>query len=141
MKPIKIKTRKTTNLNLYENRIQAGFPSPAENYNQTPISLDKLLITNPPATFMIKVIGDSMTGKSINEGDIVLVDKSKKPQDGDVVIAIYNNEFTIKELVIDNKTKVISLKPANSKYQPIVPTNEDELQVWGVVTYVIHSLN
>jgi DNA polymerase V len=141
MKPIKIDNQNSIALNLYDNRVSAGFPSPAENYDQTPISLDKLMITNAPATFMIRVIGDSMIGKSINEGDILVVDKSKKPKNGDVVIAVYNNEFTIKELVIDKNSKIIRLEPANPKHNAITPKDEDELQIWGVVTFVVHSLN
>jgi DNA polymerase V len=139
MTPIKIKNKSKLKLKLFDNYIPAGFPSPAENHNQTPISLDTLLIANPPATFMIRVIGDSMVGKSINEGDIVIVDKSKTPKNGDIVIAVYNNEFTIKELITDKKLNILRLEPANPKYQAIIPKNEDELQIWGVVTSVIHS--
>jgi DNA polymerase V len=140
MTPLRIKKQTKTTLPFLDGYISAGFPSPAENYSKNSISLDNLLITNPPATFMIKVIGDSMIGKSINEGDIVLLDRSIKAKSGDIVLAVYNNEFTIKELEISQNSKLIKLVAANPKYKDILINGEDELVIWGVATKVIHNL-
>lgn len=140
--PIKIKKDTNFLLAFYDGYVAAGFPSPAENYSKNSISLDYLLIKNPPATFMIKVLGDSMSEKQINQGDIAIVDRSLTPKNGDIVLAIYNGEFTLKELEIAVKLdkKTFKLIPANPKYKAIEANGEDELVIWGVVTNVIHSL-
>ncbi|QSH42080.1 translesion error-prone DNA polymerase V autoproteolytic subunit [Lentisphaerota bacterium ZTH] len=118
--------------------VQAGFPSPAQDYLESPLNLNDLLIPRPAATFFIRAAGDSMLEAGICDGDILVVDRSLDGKDGNVVIAVVNNEFTVKIL---SKTKsVVKLKPANPKYKPIELHGDEECRLWGVVTAVIHCL-
>ena len=117
--------------------ITAGFPSPAEDYIDKRIDLNEQLINNPAATFMVRVDGFSMTGCGINEDDVLIVDKSLKAKDKDIILAIVNGEFTVKRLNIT--TKGIILSPENDKFKDILINESSEFQVWGVVTYIIHK--
>ena len=115
----------------------AGFPSPAEDFTELSISLDQAFIKNPPATFMAYAEGDSMIDIGIHHGDIVIVDRSLKPRNEDIIIAVLEGEFLIKQFSdIEDKIKLI---PHNSKY-PIIYINENsDFQVWGVVIHSIRS--
>jgi repressor LexA len=115
--------------------IEAGFPSPAEEELCDTLSLDKWLIENPSSTFLLKVSGDSMCDAGILPGDLVLVDKSQTPKNGDIVIAEVDGQWTMKYL--KKKGNEVLLLPANSKYKPIKPKNE--LKIGGVVTAVIRK--
>jgi len=119
-------------------QISAGFPSPAADYVEDKLDLNKYLIKNPPATFVIKVSGDSMTGAGIHDGDLLIVDRSIKPAHNKVVIAIVNGELSVKRLKI--KQGKLSLKAENDNYPVLEITEGMEFQVWGVVTNVIHPL-
>ena len=103
--------------------VSAGFPKPAEQYLQTPLDLNELLVRNRPATFFVRVSGDSMEGAGIRNGD--------------VVVAYVGDEFTVKYLRRGGDGSV-ALHPANPKYKPIVFSGEMTLSVFGVVTAVIH---
>lgn len=115
----------------------AGFPSPAEQYIDRPLDLNELLVKKPAATFFVRAAGDSMQGAGIREGDILVVDRSLEAADGSIVIASVNNEFTVKFLQKD--TNGVSLVAANRRYKPITFADGDELQIFGVVTSVIHQ--
>ncbi|HOX29668.1 MAG TPA: transcriptional repressor LexA [Candidatus Paceibacterota bacterium] len=115
--------------------VQAGFPTPAEEELVDTISLDEYLISNRDATFILKIGGDSMADAGILEGDMVIVDRSITPKNGDIVIAEVDSEWTIKYLV-KTKTRVY-LKPGNKKYPPIYPKNE--LKIAAVVKAVIRK--
>jgi repressor LexA len=115
--------------------VEAGFPIPAEEELADTISLDKLLIQNPTATFMLKVSGDSMSDAGILPGDMVIVDKGQIPKNSDIVIAEVDGQWTMKYL--KKRGDNITLLPANSKYKPIKPKNE--LKIAGVVTAVIRK--
>jgi len=119
-------------LPLLLNRIPAGFPSPADEYAETALDLNTYLIRNKTATFFFRVIGDSMTGASIHDGDLLVVDRSIEPRHGHIVLAVINNEHTVKRLY--NLNGVIELRAENPIYPPICFREHDELQVWGVVT-------
>ncbi|MBA4143554.1 MAG: translesion error-prone DNA polymerase V autoproteolytic subunit [Nitrosospira sp.] len=119
-------------LPLLLNRIPAGFPSPADEYAETALDLNTYLIRNTTATFFFRVIGDSMTGASIHDGDLLVVDRSIEPRHGHIVLAVINNEHTVKRLYSLNG--VIELHAENPAYAPICFREHDELQVWGVVT-------
>src|SRR6056297_2680479 len=82
-------------------KVQAGFPSPCDDFLEPALSLDEYLIDNPPATFLVKIIGNSMLNAGICEGDIAVVDRSKRPKHHDIVVAVKNNEFLIKELLVE----------------------------------------
>ena len=119
--------------------IKAGFPSPAEEELIDTVSLDSFLVDNPSATFMLKVTGDSMVNAGILAGDFVLVDRSKQPKDGDIVVASVDGEWTLKYLK-RQKTKngdCYMLIAANPKYKPIKPSQE--LYIAGVVVGVIRK--
>jgi len=116
-------------------RVQAGFPSPAEEENVDTISLDEWLIANREASFMLKVDGDSMIEAGICPGDMVILERGKQPKNGDVVVAEVDHEWTIK--YYQKKGGRVVLMPANKKFKPIVP--KEELKVAGVVTAVIRK--
>jgi SOS regulatory protein LexA len=109
--------------------IQAGFPSPAEEELQDVVSLDEYLISNPNATFLVKVQGDSMVDAGIHQGDLVLIQKNLQPKDGDIVIAQVDGEWTLK--YFKQKSNKAYLQAANQKYPFIIP--RQELVVAGVV--------
>jgi len=116
--------------------VSAGFPSPAEDYIDSPLDLNAHLIENPAATFFLRVAGDSMTGAGIHAGDLLLVDRSLTPKTNDIVIATIHNEFTVKRLGRHNKGWV--LQSENPDY-PSLEIPEDS-HIWGVVRYSIRPL-
>lgn len=117
--------------------VQAGFPSLANDNIETPLNLHDLMVTNPPATFFVRVAGDSMLGARIEPGDILVVDRSLEPVSGKIVIAILNGEFTVKRIRFERGK--ITLLPENPDF-PEIPVDEgSDFQVWGVVTYIIHK--
>ena len=116
-------------------KVVAGFPSPAIGYEEERLNINDILITNPPATFYIRVTGNSMIDANINEGDILVVDKSIEPSHGHIVIAVINGDFTVKTLYC--KDGVVKLVSANLEYPEIILAGESELNIWGVVTYAI----
>jgi DNA polymerase V len=122
----------------FQDRVPAGFPSPAGDYEEGQLDLNKHLVKNPPATFFVRVTGDSMKGASIHSGDLLIVDRSLEPRDKNIVIAVINGQLTVKRIRI--RKKQISLEPENEDF-PIQEISQDtDFQVWGVVTNVIHSL-
>jgi DNA polymerase V len=123
---------------LFEAGVSAGFPSPAADYEEGKLDLNKHLIKNPPATFFVRVTGDSMVGAGIHHGDLLIVDRSLEPKDKSVVIAVVNGELTVKRIRI--KGKNITLEPENENYSVQQITEETEFEVWGIVTNVIHAL-
>ena len=118
--------------------VPAGFPSPAADHTQKRIDLNDHLIRNADATYVHRVKGDSMIDIGIYEGDSLLIDRSIEPKHGDIVLAVLNNEFTLKRLY--RKGGVIKLVPENQRYSTIVVKAEEEFSVWGVVTYNLHKL-
>lgn len=126
-----------TILPLYSWPVQAGFPSPADDYLEEPLDLGKRLIKHPTATFLVKVRGDSMLNAGIKPGNILVVDRSRKPCNGHVVIAVVNGEFTVKRLKL--KANKIFLEPENDNYLPIEIEEKDDTYIWGVVTSCIQE--
>lgn len=124
---------------LFEHKIPAGFPSPADDHMEMRLDLNEHLIQNPISTFFVRVEGDSMIGAGIHPNDILIVDLSIEPCDGHVVIALINGEFTVKRLKIGTK-KQITLMPENDRYAPLVIKEGMDFNIWGVVTNVIHGL-
>lgn len=116
--------------------VSAGFPSPAEDYNEGALDLNAHLIENPAATFFLRASGDSMTGAGIHSGDLLLVDRSLTAKINDIVIATIHNEFTVKRL--GQHKKEWFLQSENPDY-PCLDISEDS-QIWGVVRYSIRSL-
>ena len=117
--------------------VVGGFPSPAEGYVQGAIDLNRTLVNHPATTFYARVQGESMRGRGIDDGDLVVIDKSLESKDGDIVVAYLDGEFTIKTLQIEPEGKGVTLLPANPKFSPIPITVDNDFMVWGVVTYTI----
>ena len=122
--------------------LRAGFPSPAEEYLHDSLDFNRDLIKHPESTFYGRVCGDSMVDAGINDGDIAVIDRSREPHNGSIVVAFVNKEFTIKYLDTTHKEEgYIELRPANPKYKPIRIDEGDEFEVWGVVAYTIKPWN
>ena len=122
---------------VFSDSIQAGFPSPAEDYMDLDLNLQDHLIQNPSATFCVRAVGESMKDAGIQSGDIMLVDKSLTPKNRSIVLAVIDGEFTIKRVNVSDKE--LYLMPENENFPPIKITEEMDFQVWGVVTYIIHK--
>ena len=125
-------------LPVFLGRLPAGFPSPADDYLEGKLDLNRHLIKHPAATFFVRVTGDSMIGAGIHSGDLLVVDRSLEPADKNVVVAVLDGELTVKRLFKQNE--VLRLLPENLNYQPIEITAQQTVEIWGVVTSVIHAL-
>ena len=118
--------------------ISAGFPSPADDFKETRISLDKELVKNKEATFYARVDGDSMIGAGLNNGDLLVIDRSLNPENGKIAVCLIDGDFTVKR--IKKEKGKVYLIPENKKYQPIEIKEENELIIWGIVEYVIKKI-
>ena len=117
--------------------VKAGFPSPAEDMREK-LDLIKLLVKHKASTFFFRISGTSMVDASLDEGDIIIVDKSLDPYDGCIAVCYIDGEFTVKRVAID--ANGVSLVPANERFKPIRITGENNFVVWGIVTYVIKKV-
>jgi DNA polymerase V len=118
--------------------IHAGFPSPATDYMTQAIDLNKELVKHPAATFYGRVVGDSMIDAGVDEGDILVIDRSLAAKDGDMAVCFVDGEFTLKYLRFHNGG--LTLVPANEKYPSIEIEGDTDFIMWGVVTYVIKKI-
>jgi len=118
--------------------ISAGFPSPAEEYIELSLDLNKTLVPHPNSTFFGRVKGHSMRDAQIYDGDILIIDKSISPANGKQAVCYIDGEFAIKTLKVDKSG--VWLMPANSEYKPMKITEDNDFVVWGIVTYVIHKV-
>ena len=123
---------------LIEQGISAGFPSPADDFKEIRISLDKELVKNKEATFYARVSGDSMIGAGLDDGDLLIIDRSLSPENGKIAVCLIDGEFTVKRIA-KSKGKVY-LIPENKKYKKIEIKEENELIIWGIVEYVIKKV-
>ena len=115
-------------------KVSAGFPSPATDYVQDEIDLNSELIKNPPATFLIRVQGNSMTEHKITSGDLLVVDRSLNLKNDCIAIINFNNELVVKNIIRENNNFYIK-----NKSQKILISEASDVNVWGVVTYIIHA--
>lgn len=139
MKPIQILPRTNPEaLPFYQSPAACGFTSPAADYLQETLSLDQLLIRHPAATFFARAQGRSMEGAGIFDGDLLIIDRSLNPRDGDVILTLLDGELIVKRLVYRNNKP--ELHSENPDYPPVKLNSEQEVNVWGVVTEVIHHL-
>jgi DNA polymerase V len=122
---------------LFEEKVAAGFPSPAEGHVDCRLNIQDLLVKHPAATFFVKVEGDSMRDAHIQTGDILVVDRALTPVSGKIVMARIASEFTVKRFVI--REDQFFLIPENPAYQEIEITGREDVEIWGVVTYTIHK--
>ena len=123
---------------LAEEGISAGFPSPADDFKETRISLDRELVKNKEATFYARVSGDSMVGAGFDDGDLLVIDRSLNPENGKIAVCLVDGEFTVKRIKKENNK--LYLMPENKRYKPIELKEENELIIWGVVEYVIKKV-
>lgn len=121
----------------YSNSVSTVAPLDSTQHLEGKLDLNEHLIKNPPATFFVRVSGDSMIGAGIYPEDILVVDRSEEPKNGKIVVAVINGELTVKRL--QRGREGVSLLPENPNYTPLIITAEMDFQVWGVVTYVIHK--
>ena len=137
--------------------VHAGFPSPAQNYMNTFIDLNKELVRHPAATFYARVVGDSMVDAGVEEGDVLVIDKALEAQEGDMAVCFIDGEFALKFISFKEPSQKVKaskpkasydilehrkmwLLPANEKYPPIEVTESNDFTVWGVVTYIIKKV-
>lgn len=123
---------------LYSSKVRAGFPAPGDDYVETYLDLNKRYIQNPAATFFVIAAGDSMINAHIEEGDMLVVDRSIEATHGKIVIAAINGELTVKRL--SNIAGRVQLLPENPKYKPIDVTEGHDLVIWGVVKHIMKDL-
>ena len=118
---------------------RSGFPSPARDYIAEAIDLNKELIRHPASTFYGRVVGDSMIEEGIDEGDILVIDKSLEPEDGDFAVCCIDGEFTLKRIRITGHNTIM-LVSSNRSYRPVEVTEDNEFIVWGIVVYTIKRI-
>ena len=123
---------------IYMCTAEAGFPSPAEDYIEGSLDLNRHLVKHPAATFFVRVSGDSMINAGIHPDDILIVDRSLEPVDKKIIIAVIDGELTVKRLRYRGGN--VFLDPENENYQPISITEDKAFEIWGVVTNVIHKV-
>ena len=126
-------------LPIYLCKVEAGFPSPAENYVEQELDLKEYLIRNSDSTFLVRATGKSMVNVGISPGDILIVDRSLEAKNNSIIIVSIDGELTVKRLIKDNDNKKLYLKSENLDYPNIDLKIENDTTVWGVVTYSIHK--
>lgn len=119
-------------------QVAAGFPSPADDYIDRSLDLNDHIVKHPAATFYVRASGESMQGAGIHDGDLLVVDRALDPRPGRVVVAAVDGELTVKRLV--REAGRLLLAPENTAYPPLDITGRENVEVWGVVTHVIHAL-
>ncbi len=125
-------------ITLTQTGISAGFPSPADDFKEYKISLDKTLVRNKEATFYARVSGQSMIGAGLDDGDLLVVDKSLEPEHNKIAVCFIDGEFTVKRLKVTSEA--VYLQPENPTYEPIKITDDNDFQIWGIVTHVIKKM-
>ncbi len=132
------KKGKSISVPMFQARVQAGFPSPAQDYVENTLDLNELCIKHPAATYFVRCDGDSMLDAGIHQDDVLVVDRALQARHGDIVIASIGGAFTVKRLETKPFVQLVAMNPA---YKNIIPSPEQELEVFGVVTFVIHALS
>ncbi|UMB55346.1 translesion error-prone DNA polymerase V autoproteolytic subunit [Lutibacter sp. A64] len=131
-------TSTSINLPLVDSGISAGFPSPADDFLDAAIDLNKEFVKNPSTTFYGRVKGDSMINAGLNNGDLLIIDKSLEPINDKIAVCFIDGEFTVKRINIDKNC--VWLVAENEKYKPIRVTEDNDFIIWGIVTTVIKSV-
>jgi DNA polymerase V len=136
---VPIKQKNKLRIPIATETISAGFPSPAENYIDGELDLNSYLISNPPATFFVRVSGESMINAGIHPNDILIVDRSLEVKNNDIIVAAVNGDFTVKRFY--KKNNKIKLIPDNPDYKTTNITSDIDFEIWGIVTNVIHRVH
>jgi len=122
---------------LFRDTVAAGFPSPAEDYIERQLDFNELMISNPAATFVLRAEGLSMIESGISDGSYLVVDRSHTAQHRNIVIAALDGEYVVKQL---QTTPGFALKSMNGEYADVIPTSEQEIEIFGVVTWVVRPM-
>jgi len=122
---------------LFEHKVAAGFPSPADDHAEKKLDLNEYLIGQQETTFFVRIKGDSMIDASIHDGDIVIIDRAKQAKIGDIVLASIDGDFTVK--ILSKHGAQPRLLPANEKYQPIDVKKDSAFEIWGTVTGAVRK--
>ena len=133
-------TETELSLPLVDTGISAGFPSPALDFVDKSIDLNKHIVKHPAATFYGRVKGDSLKNAGINDGDLLVIDKSLEPVNGKIAVCYIDGEFTAKRIKIDREKGEAFLIPENEAYKPIRVDKDNEFLIWGIVTHVIKKV-
>lgn len=132
---------KAKNSPLFGGGICAGFPSPADDYMEMGLDLNDLVVQHRASTFYAKVVGESMIDAGLNDGDILVIDKSIEAQDGKIAVCFIDGDFTVKRIEVKDETVwLMPANKANKKYKPIKVNEDANFIIWGIVTYVIKKL-
>ena len=132
------KTIKNSGAHFFDTGISAGFPSPAEDFKEDRLSLDKELIKNKAATFFARVSGQSMIGAGLDDNDLLVIDRSLEPKHNKIAVCFLDGEFTVKRLKVDKGE--VWLQPENPNYPIIKITQENDFIIWGIVTNIIKKV-
>lgn len=123
-------------LPLFADRVACGFPSPAQDYVESRLDIGKLLVRHPNATYFVRASGESMIDGNIQDGDLLIVDSALTAEHGNIVIAAVDGEFTVKKLQCYPDVRLLPMNPA---YAPIVFDDEAQLEIFGVVTFIVYA--
>lgn len=125
-------------LTITDSPVYAGFPSPADDHLENKLDLNKALVKNPSSTFFARVKGESMIEDGVEEGDLLVIDKSAEPHENCLAVCFLEGEFTLKRVKLDGDD--LLLMPANPKYKPIRVKKENDFYIWGIVKYLIKKV-
>ena len=128
------------NISMHSYKVEAGFPSPAENYVEKELNLHEYLVKNPEATFLVRATGESMIDVGISPGDILVVDRSLDVLNNSIVIASINGDWTVKKFIKNKESEYPYLKSENSSQKLIKLEKGSDIEIWGIVIHSIHSL-
>ncbi|WP_018343409.1 LexA family protein [Cytophaga aurantiaca] len=120
-----------------ENQLVCGFPSPATDYLDLSIDLNKELISNVNATFCGRVKGNSMIDAGLEDGDVLIIDRSKPLKNNSIAVCYLDGEFTVKRVKVFKSKKEVHLLPSNKNFETIIVKEDQEFIIWGVVVYTI----
>ena len=125
-------------IHMAQEGVSAGFPSPADDFKELRISIDQEVVRNEEATFYARVSGVSMQEAGLDDGDLLVIDRSLEPQDDKIAVCFIDGSFTVKRLKVD--VDCVYLMSENKNYKPIKISEGDELLIWGIVTYVVKKV-
>ena len=125
-------------IHMAQEGVSAGFPSPADDFKELRISIDQEVVRNEEATFYARVSGVSMQGAGLDDGDLLVIDRSLEPENDKIAVCFIDGSFTVKRLKVD--VNCVYLMSENKNYKPIKVTEGDELLIWGIVTYVVKKV-
>mgnify|MGYP005731954189 FL=1 len=125
-------------IHMTQEGVSAGFPSPADDFKELRISIDQEVVRNEEATFYARVSGVSMQGAGLDDGDLLVIDRSLEPENDKIAVCFIDGSFTVKRLKVD--VDCVYLMSENKNYKPIKVTEGDELLIWGIVTYVVKKV-